>query len=353
MLRYAEVLDRVDVAVFEVERRVAAVTARHAPLDGHHTCVAGGDRGHDDRAAVHVGDPLARVEAAARHAVPERMAERVDDVALESVGRVEQFVDDEFLRERGVDAVEVYRVQSVLGGHRFAAYAFDAVVDEELGVGQPRDVAAHETRELGVDLPDAGNQAQPYLVAQVLGRAVRRILPEGDAVGDGVLQNLLARSEHQRSDDLADLRRNARQPAQARAAQQVDEERLDRVVGMVGDRHHRVAVFAAQGVEPCVAQPPGGHLHRLARALHFGRRFEAFVVELDAVFPCLFLHQHLILVALRAPQLEIAVRHADPVAAAREERQHDHRVHAARNGQQNAVVVRRQIVVGDVFAESL
>lgn len=164
------------------------------------------------------------------------MAERVDDVALESVGRVEQLVDDELLRERRVDAVEVYRVQSVLGGHRFAAYAFDAVVDEELGVGQPCDVAAHETRELGVDLPDAGNQAQPYLVAQVLGRAVRRILPEGDAVGDGVLQNLLARSEHQRSDDLADLRRNARQPAQARAAQQVDEERLDRVVGMVGDR---------------------------------------------------------------------------------------------------------------------
>ena len=30
VLRYAEVLDRVDVAVFEVERRVAAVTARHA-----------------------------------------------------------------------------------------------------------------------------------------------------------------------------------------------------------------------------------------------------------------------------------------------------------------------------------
>ena len=158
------------------------------------------------------------------------------------------------------------------------------MVDEQLRVGEPREVAAHQEGEFGVDLPDAGNQPQPDLVAQVFGRAVRRILPEGDALLDGVFENLLARGEHERTDDLADLGRNARQPAQPRAAQQVDEERLDRVVGMVGDRHGRIAVFAAQTVEPRVAQPPGRHLHRLARAVHLRGRLEPFVVERHAVF---------------------------------------------------------------------
>jgi len=41
---------------------------------------------------------------------------------------------------------------------------------------------------------------------------------------NGIFEDLLARGEHQRTDDPAHLRRDARQPAQPRAAQQVDEE---------------------------------------------------------------------------------------------------------------------------------
>ena len=117
---------------------------------------------------------------------------------------------------------------------------------------------------------------------------------------------------------------------------------------MVGDGDGRVAVFAAQGVEPRVAQPPGRHLHRLARALHLGLGLETPVVERRAVFFRFVLHQHFVLVALRAAQLEIAVGDAHPVAAAGEQREHDHRVHAARDGEQDAVVVRGEVVLVDV-----
>ena len=240
------------------------------------------------------------------------------------------------------------RVDPRVRGDGLRADAFDAVVDEQLGVGQAREVAAHQARELGVDFADAGDQPQPDLVAQVFGRPVRRILPEGDAVLDGVFENFLARREQQRADHLSDLCRDSRQPPQPGSAQQVDEKGFDRVVGMVGDGDGRVAVLAAQGVEPCVAQPPGRHLHRLARALHFGPGLEAPVVERRAVLFGLVFHQHFVLVALCAAQLEVAVGHAHPVAAAGEQREHDHRVHAARDGEQDFVVVRGEVVLVDV-----
>ena len=130
MLRYAEILDRVDVRIFEVEHRIAAVAPLCAPFHLRHAGVVGGDRRHDDGAAVDVGHPFARIKASPRHIVPERMAERVDDVALEPVGRTQQLVNHELLRECRVDAVEVDRVEPVRRSHRLAADTFDAVVDE-------------------------------------------------------------------------------------------------------------------------------------------------------------------------------------------------------------------------------
>ncbi len=167
----------------------------------------------------------------------------------------------------------------------------------------------------------------------------------------GVLEDLLARGEHQRADDAPGLHGDARQAAQAGAAQQVDEEGLDRVVGVVGHRHRGVALRAAQLVEPGVAQPPRGHLHRLARALHLGRRLEAAVVEGHAPQPRLLLDQQLVLVALGAPQLEVAVGDPHAVARAGEEVEQHHRVDAPRDGEQDAVVGRRQLVALDIAAE--
>ena len=48
-------------------------------------------------------------------------------------------------------------------------------------------------------------------------------------------------------------------PPQPRAAQQVDEESFDRVIGVVRDRDERIAVLAAEGVEPTITEAPGRH----------------------------------------------------------------------------------------------
>ena len=252
------------------------------------------------------------------------------------------------LRRYLVERFEMNRVEPVGRGDRHGADALDAVVDEELRVGQTGDVAPHQARELGVDFPDAGDEPQPDFVAQVFGRAVRRILAEGDVLRYGELENLLARGEEQRADDAADLGRDARQPAQPRTAQQVDEEGLNRVVGMVRHGDGRIVVLTAQLVEPGVAQAAGRHLHRFARTLHLGGRVEAAVVAGDAVAGGLPGYEHLILVAFGAAQLEVAVGDPHLVAAADEEREHDHRIHAARDGQQHASARGKQFVFGDV-----
>ena len=281
------------------------------------------------------------------------MAERVDDVALEAVGRAEQLVDHEIAREGRVDAVEVNRVEPVGRGDRQRADALDTVVDEELGIGQTGDVAPHQARELGVDFPDAGDEPQPDFVAQVFGRAVRRIFAEGDVFRHGEFENLLARGEHERAYDAPHLGRDARQAAQPRAAQQVDEEGLNRVVGVVCHGDGRIVVLAAQFVEPGVAQTAGGHLHRFARTLHLGGRVEAAVVAGHAVAGGLVGHEHLVFVALGAAQLEVAVGDPHLVAAADEEREHDHRVDAARDGEQDASARGEQLVFGDVALEGV
>ena len=352
MLRHAEVAYGVDVEPFEVEHRVAAVDAGRTLGHGRLARIVGLGAAHDDR-PVTVGDRrvVPGVEAAAREPRVERTAEGVDHVALEAVGRAEEFVDHESARECRVDPVGADRVGAVLRGDDPVAYAFDAVVDEALGVGQACEVAAHQPREFGIDLPDAGDESETDLVAQVFGRAVRRILAERNAVRHGVFENLLARGEHQGPDHTAVLHRYARQAAQPRAAQQIDEEGLDRVVGVVRHGHGRVAVRAAQLVEPGVAQAPRRDLHRVARALHFGRGVEPSVVEGHAVACGLLLDEHFVLVALGAAQLEVAVGHARAVSRRGEEPQHDHRVHAARYGEQYAVVGRHEGVAPDVAGE--
>ncbi len=222
------------------------------------------------------------------------------------------------------------------------------MVHEALRVDQPADVAAHQIGEPGVDLADARDQPQTDLVAQVLRRAVRRILAVGYAVRDGVFQDLLARGEVQRADQMARPGVDAGQAAQPRAPQQVDEKGFDRVVGVVRHGDDVVALPAAQLVEPGVAQPPGGHLHGFARALHLADRVEPPVVARHAEALRLAGHHRLVLLALLAPQLEIAVGDAHAVAALEKEREHHHRVHASRYGQQNALVVRDQLVLLDI-----
>lgn len=151
-------------------------------------------------------EPLARAGV-----LFQRPDQGVRHVAFERIGRVEQFEDYEIQRESPVDTVDVDRVDPVFGGDDLFADALDAVVDEELRVGQTADVLTHQVGELGADLLDAGYESQADLVAQVFGRAVRRIFPVGNVLCYGVFEDVLARSEHQRADQLPGMGGDPRQ----------------------------------------------------------------------------------------------------------------------------------------------
>ena len=129
------------------------------------------------------------------------------------------------------------------------------------------------------------------------------------------------------------------QASQARATQQVDEEGLNRIVYVVCYGYHRVAILVAQLLKPAISQTTCCHLHRLARKLHLCGGVETAVVALNAIFSGTLLHQYLVLVALRATQLEVAVCHAHIVAAVYAERHQYHRIHSARYGQQYLVLL--------------
>ena len=140
-------------------------------------------------------------------------------------------------------------------GDGFRADAFDAVVDEQLGIGQACQVAAHEARELGLISRMRGISPAGSCCAGIWSSGSTN-LPGRNVLCYGVFEDVLARSEHQRADQLPGMGGDPRQTPQAGAAQQVDEEGFDRVVDVVGDGYHRVTVLAAQFVEPGVAQPP-------------------------------------------------------------------------------------------------
>ena len=170
---------------------------------------------------------------------------------------------------------------------------------------------------------------------------------------EGELGDLAACGEHQRPHDVPHLIAYSRQAAQSRAAQQIDEEGLDRVVDMVGDGYDRVSVFPAQIVEPCISQPPCRHLHRLARALHLAYGVETFVVAYDAVLAGRLEYHRFVLVTLLPAQLEVAVGHTHVVAAVEAERHEHHRIDASRYREQYLVLTREELVVAYVCLKSL
>lgn len=66
---------------------------------------------------------------------------------------------------------------------------------------------------------------------------------------------------------------------------------------MVGDGDDIVTLRAAKLLEPRITQPPSGHFHRFARALHLTGRVETSVVTRHAQFGSLLSNQHFVFVA--------------------------------------------------------
>ena len=133
-------------------------------------------------------------------------------------------------------------------------------------------------------------------------------------VVQSVLENILACGVEQWSHHLAILAVYARQASQTRASQQIYEECLYRIVGVVCNGNHIVTLLLAQLVKPLIAQPTRSHLHRVARSLHLASSVKALRVAHNAQLLALPLHHLCILIALFSPQAEVTVSHTHIVA---------------------------------------
>ena len=140
----------------------------------------------------------------------------------------------------------------------------------------------------------------------------------------------------QLTQELAALRRDAGQAAQAAAAREVEQQRLGVVVRRVRRGDPVVAVRLRALRQERIAQLARGGLG--AHAAH-GRNIAAPGIKRHAQFLALRAHERLVAVALRAAQPVVEVRTADGKAALRAQRRHPvqevHGVHPAGHGTQH------------------
>ena len=105
---------------------------------------------------------------------------------------------------------------------------------------------------------------------------------------------------------------HAAQSAGAGSAQQVEDQRLRVVVGIVRHRHGLVAVLPAEFVEPGVAQFACRHLDALSVFRGPGAGVETFQVEGESAPPAPGAHERFVAVGFLPAQAEVAVRDAKP-----------------------------------------
>ena len=105
---------------------------------------------------------------------------------------------------------------------------------------------------------------------------------------------------------------HAAQAARARAAQQVEDQGLGVVVGVVRDGHGLEPLFPAEPGEPGIAQLPCGHLDADAVRGSVGPGVEALHEAVQAVRGAPVPHERLVAVGLVAAQAEVAMRDGKP-----------------------------------------
>ena len=100
-------------------------------------------------------------------------------------------------------------------------------------IGQTRHIAFHNAVERRRELAQERHKLQPDSVAEVECLRVGAILDIFKALPADIIVNLLATKGEQRTHDVAVAQRNAVQPRDSCATQQVDEERLYGIVAVM------------------------------------------------------------------------------------------------------------------------
>jgi len=180
------------------------------------------------------------------------------------------------------------------------------------------------------------------------------IVDEVGAVGDKRLTALgkplldvVARDSQQGAQHLAVAGRHAGEAVEASAPDEVHENGLDLVVGMMGHAHGGGADVVAELTEIAVAQVAGGHLHTDMMEGGIGARVEVDDMEGDVLAGTQLAAELLVAVGLGTTQPEVAMHGLDLIAQRPEGEQQGHAVGSSRQAHEIEAVGTEQLVTLD------
>jgi len=134
---------------------------------------------------------------------------------------------------------------------------------------------------------------------------------------------------------------------EAGAPDEVHENGLDLVVGMMGHTHGGGADVVAELTEIAIAQVAGGHLHTDMMEGGIGARVEVDDMEGDVLAGTQLAAELLVAVGLGATQPEVAMHGLDLIAQRPEGEQQSHAVGSSRQAHEIEAVGTEQLVTLD------
>ena len=209
---------------------------------------------------------------------------------------------------------------------------------------EPVHVGGEGFLEGGVDFPEQREDLVPQFVSLDGVLRVRPVLPPGKIPFGGERVNSGPRHAEEgtaeRDVSVVGIREkpillHSAEAFDAAAAEQVEEECLGVVTGVVGRKDGLIAVFPAKLSEPAVAQPPRGHFDADSLIVGETLRVKRLDMAGHPVSARPFPHQGLIGVAVGAPETEVAVRDGKRSAAPANLFRQDHGVPATADGDQH------------------
>ena len=209
-------------------------------------------------------------------------------------------------------------------------------VGDDIGIGsEAAEIVAHRLVECGSDVAQQRHQLKPYAVAEIERLRVGGVLDEGEVVLLDIAVDLAAAEGEQRTDDDAVAQRYATKAVDAGATDEVNEERLDRVVAVVGRGDGGIMVLFGKLQKEAVAQFAGSLLDREVIVGGIAVGVEISHIAADTVCLSQRTHKGLVTVAVARPQMEIAMGDGERYVGRGDEMGQHHRVASATDSQQH------------------
>ena len=224
----------------------------------------------------------------------------------------------------------------VAGGQMFPV----PCIHDPGGLVKTGHILPHCLEERGIDLPEDRKDLVPDLVAQIPVFGIGPVFSERDLVRGGIFFDFRTGEAQERTDQHAPLRQRTRRAhapdaLQPSTTQQIQHQGFSIVIRMVRHGHGSISARSTFQRKPRVTQVTRGHFNADALLSRIPGRIKMTDMERDAGLHAPFPYQHLIRIAVGAPEPEVAVQYLEGTPGPQEQIGHAHGVHAAADSQKD------------------